>query len=229
MAKSRPQRGQTAAPSRLPSTRERRPALAALAVLLIVGGALASGWLAMRAGDRVEFVQVKNEIAQGQEIAAEDLQTVRLPKDLPDAVPASDMDDLVGNYAATRLLPATIVVTNMVSYDAGADAGMVQVSVPVDPLRLPENLTSGSNVILYVASQDGGGGQAVLSQVIGVRAATASGGIASEEGLVVVEVSVSDTCGGVIGAAGSDPDTLSVGLVGDVDESTQIQTTCERR
>lgn len=229
MAKSRPQRGQTAAPSRLPSTRERRPALAALAVLLIVGGALASGWLAMRAGDRVEFVQVKNEIAQGQEIAAEDLQTVRLPKDLPDAVPASDMDDLVGNYAATRLLPATIVVTNMVSYDAGADAGMVQVSVPVDPLRLPENLTSGSNVILYVASQDGGGGQAVLSQVIGVRAATASGGIASEEGLVVVEVSVSDTCGGFIGAAGSDPDTLSVGLVGDVDESTQIQTTCERR
>lgn len=89
------------APGRLPSTRERRPALAALAVILILGGALASAWLALQAGHRDEFVQVKSEVGQGEAIKESDLTTVELPEDFEGGIPESDIDDLAGQYATT--------------------------------------------------------------------------------------------------------------------------------
>ena len=43
---------------RLPRSRESRPMLIGLAILLIVGGALASAWLATQAGHRAYFVAI---------------------------------------------------------------------------------------------------------------------------------------------------------------------------
>lgn len=65
--------------SRLPSTRESRPALIGLAIVLIIGGALASAWLALQAGNRSSFVEVDGNIAQGARITADDLTRVSLP------------------------------------------------------------------------------------------------------------------------------------------------------
>lgn len=54
---------------RLPSPpRERKPALAALAVLLILVGALGATLMVMRAGDKVSVVEVVAPVAAGNKI-----------------------------------------------------------------------------------------------------------------------------------------------------------------
>src|SRR5687768_16946461 len=59
--------------SRLPvPKRDRRPALAALAVLLILAGALGSALIAYRSGDRVDVLVASDDILPGQKIDADD-------------------------------------------------------------------------------------------------------------------------------------------------------------
>ena len=61
----------TAAGQRLPvPRRERKPAMAALAVLLIVGGALVSAYLVMASSQRVPVISVAQPVAAGQQIPA---------------------------------------------------------------------------------------------------------------------------------------------------------------
>ena len=69
----------------LPSApRERRPLLAALAVLLIVGGALLAGLLAMRLDQRAQMLAAKDTIKAGQVIDKED-QVKELGRSMKDA------------------------------------------------------------------------------------------------------------------------------------------------
>src|ERR1700761_2516847 len=56
------------------SPRERKPALAALAVVLILGGALAVGYLMLQSGKRVDAIQISKEIGQGQQIPLSAMQ-----------------------------------------------------------------------------------------------------------------------------------------------------------
>ncbi len=64
---------------RLPSPpRQRRPALAALAVLLIVGGAAIAGLLALRADSRVPVLVARHDIAVGARITRDDLAVARI-------------------------------------------------------------------------------------------------------------------------------------------------------
>src|SRR6476660_6119239 len=57
--------------NRLPTApRERKPALAALAVLLILAGALATMLLVTRSGNRVDVVMMKTTLTVGQQIDA---------------------------------------------------------------------------------------------------------------------------------------------------------------
>ncbi len=88
---------------RLPRARESRPMLIGLAVLLIVGGALASAWLATQAGHRAYFVSIDREVSQGAEITDGDLTRVSLPEGFEDGISSADKDSVVGKTAATRL------------------------------------------------------------------------------------------------------------------------------
>src|SRR4051812_18129781 len=71
--------GGTTGQQRLPvPPRERKPALAALAVLLIVCGALASAYLVMASGQRVSAIQISQPVAAGQQIPAGALQEIQI-------------------------------------------------------------------------------------------------------------------------------------------------------
>ena len=189
---------------RLPSTRERRPALAALAVLLILGGAVASAWLAMRAGHRAEFVQVSAEVGQGEEITDEDLDTVELPEDFDGAVPESDLEDLVGQYASTPWTPGMVVMDSMVVEKNELSKELYQFSVPVDA-ALASKLTAGTNVVVFTGSND---------PVSGTVASDASSGDSDfSEGDASAVISVSTTCGSQIAGA-LDEDAIHVGVAG---------------
>jgi len=81
------QQGQWAEPTmpagrRPPSApRERKPALAVLAVILIVGGALAAGILVIKTGHRVGAVEVTQAVAQGEQIPANAIAEVQIAAD----------------------------------------------------------------------------------------------------------------------------------------------------
>src|ERR1700729_2919502 len=67
---------------RLPSApRERKPALAALAILLIVGCALGTGLLVVQSGKRVAAIEVSREIGSGQRIPLSALTEVQIASD----------------------------------------------------------------------------------------------------------------------------------------------------
>src|ERR1700683_5639641 len=67
---------------RMPSApRERKPALAALAVLLVALGAVAAGLLVINAGHRVGAVEIVQQVGQGQQIPASALREVEISSD----------------------------------------------------------------------------------------------------------------------------------------------------
>jgi hypothetical protein len=153
-------RSSTAASTgRLPSARERRPALAALAVLLIVGGAFASGWLALQAGNREQYLVLDEGVSAGEEITADNVDEIDLPENVEGLVPADQPELALGKRAAIQLLPGTILTTSMVSDDDNfLDGDQQLVPLAVKPSELPEGLDEGEIVSLvtgYENEEDG--------------------------------------------------------------------------
>lgn len=142
--------------TRLPSSRERRPALAALAVLLIVGGAFASGWLALQAGNRSEYLAVRDgaEIGPGELVAAGDLESVELPEDFDGAIAASRVEDLGELRAVTRLVSGTVLLETMLSPEGSLTDGQQELGLTVEDSPLVSSLESGSLVAINVVPQD---------------------------------------------------------------------------
>lgn len=141
--------------ARLPSTRERRPALAALAVLLIVGGAFASGFLALQAGNRADYLRVRSgvEIPQGTEITEDQLESVSLPENMDGVISVDDTEQVVGLRAATHLVEGTILTGNMVTDESGVPPGME--AVPLNMENVAPGLTAGDSVKVHTAPDEG--------------------------------------------------------------------------
>ncbi|MEU8192412.1 hypothetical protein AB0C10_01365 [Microbispora amethystogenes] len=93
--------------------RERKPALAALAVLLILGGALATTLLVMRSGDRVSAVQITQQVGAGQRIPPSALREVQIADTGIDYVAWRYRDQVITTYAAVTLLPGTLLTEPM--------------------------------------------------------------------------------------------------------------------
>jgi uncharacterized membrane protein YdfJ with MMPL/SSD domain len=84
-------------------TRERRPALAALAVILILLGAAGSALIALRSGEREGYLVVSKDIQPGQRLVRSDFGSGQIAGDTGRLIKASAVSDYVGYYATTRL------------------------------------------------------------------------------------------------------------------------------
>ena len=149
--------------SRLPGTvRERRPALAALAVLLILGGALGSGLIALRSGERSDYLVLRSDVQPGQRISASDLGIARIAGTGASAIAASRRVQVVGHYARTRLFSGTLITPDMVSSGSLVPAGSAVVGLVLTSDRRPAGgLDRGDIVSVYtVPRPDGSGGDA---------------------------------------------------------------------
>lgn len=199
----------TAAPTRLPSTRERRPALAALAVLLIAGGAVLAGWLALREGHTSSYLVVRDKVAVGEQINGGDLGQIELPTSSGGSfVLANRRNEIVGSYAQTDLLPGTPVVPAMVGKQPAIPPGTSRIGLALQPSRYPQTLTIGDDVSIVLLSPNGGQDAAVGTATGVVRALQSAG---TGQG-VIVDVVVSSQCSTVLttGAANGD---VAVNLV----------------
>ena len=119
----------------LPSApRERRPLLAALAVLLIVGGALLAGLLAMRLDQRVQMLAT---IKAGQVITKEDLARASVSSDLTTLVRADQIDQVVGRTARVEISKGQLLDTSQLATNPVPGGDLQVVGVSVNAGRFP--------------------------------------------------------------------------------------------
>jgi hypothetical protein len=139
--------------------RERRPALAVLAALLVVAGALASGYLVLGASKKTAAIEIITNVAQGQPLTVSDMQE----EDISGAgsgsyVPWSFRDQVAGNDASTTIPAGTLLVAAMTEKPGSQQNNGPQVGLNVKSGQIPANLQAGDSVdVVALVSQSGGG------------------------------------------------------------------------
>jgi len=132
----------------MPSTpRERKPALAALAVLLVALGAVAAGYLVINAGHRVGAVEITQQVGQGQRIPASAIKEVEIASNSGiNYVAWQYANRVAGVYAAVQIPAGTLLTSAMTTATNNLAAGKVQVGLSLKPGQAPGNLLIGQTV-----------------------------------------------------------------------------------
>ncbi|CAM5699625.1 hypothetical protein [Streptomyces purpurascens] len=160
--------GRSAAPAqpsvgdRLPTPpRERKPALAALAVLLILVGALGATMLVLQAGDRIEVVKVTQPIPAGGSVNTSNAESVMVAEDAAihyikwTQLPEMQKQKL----KAVSAIPAgAVLVGEMFGDEAGVEAGKATVGLSLKAGQYPTGLKQGDTVAAYRVTADAGTG-----------------------------------------------------------------------
>lgn len=128
--------------------RRRRPALAALAVLLIVGGAALAGLLAMRLDSREPVLVLGQDVPVGTEITADMLSTTTVASDGLQLVPEDEASAVIGTYSLVPLKEGQLLETSTLTQNQPAGSDQVEIGLPVEPGRAPGELRSGDFVRL---------------------------------------------------------------------------------
>lgn len=145
----------TAPESRRPprAARERKPALAALALLLIVGGALGTAYIVLQNGHRVAAIEITQPLGAGQQIPLSALQEVQIaPGGGLSYVPWSEAGQVTQYFAATAIPPGTLLSSAMVARSNNLAAGKAVVGLALKDGQLPGGLQAGDHVNLYQVS-----------------------------------------------------------------------------
>lgn len=179
---------------RLPApVRDRRPALAALALLLVLGGALASALLAYRSGDRVDVLVASRPIDIGQTVTAADFAVARVAADDGAAViEAEAADNFYETSALTSITPGTLLNASMFGTgDKVVPPRAAVVGVVLSTSQRPAvELDAGDVVRVYLVPRDAGSGittGTVLAEAVLVAEApqTVGGGDTARLSLLV--------------------------------------------
>lgn len=192
---------------RLPAPpRERKPALAALAGLLILVGALGATMLVLRAGDRIEVVKLTDQVSAGQQIPESAITSVLVAEDSSvNYVEWAKRDQLQQDYrTATDLVAGTVLVGEMLTTEQTLPRDEVVLGLSLQPGQFPAGLKPGDTVAAYWVGGEGD-----------ERSATDEETVASEEALaeeVLAEEAKVVSVNGASDASGNDtlPVTLRV-------------------
>lgn len=173
---------------RLPSApRERKPALAALALLLIIGGALGAAFLVVQSGKRVAAIEISQQVGAGQRIPLSAMQQVQVASDTGlHYVPWSEASQVARFYAVTTIPPGTLLSSNMVAQASAVTNGRDVLGLSLKDGQLPNQLSVGDHVAIFAVSSQSsssagcpGAGGSVLAGDASVLAVSAPGGAGS--------------------------------------------------
>ncbi|NGO13420.1 hypothetical protein G5C60_38955 [Streptomyces sp. HC44] len=142
---------------RLPAPpRERKPALAALAVLLILVGALGATMLVLRAGDRVEVIQVKADIQAGESITDTNITSVMVAEDSSiNYVRWEQRNALKSLKAKSTIYEGTVVIGDMFAAKSSLPAGKASVGLALKEGQYPSTIKPGDIVAAYRVGRTG--------------------------------------------------------------------------
>jgi hypothetical protein len=136
------------------ASKRRRPAIAALAALLIVGGALIAGVLAVRMDERVGVVQIAANVGVGEKITKADLAEARVASDSLNLIPANRAAEIIGTYAKVNLVKGQLLDPKMLTRTSPITTGKAAVGVVLVDGRVPaEGLQPGDRVALIRIGQ----------------------------------------------------------------------------
>lgn len=195
---------------RLPGPqRERKPVLAALALLLIIGGALGAGFLVLQSNKRVPAIVVAQPVAAGAKIPAAALQRTEVSVDSGvQFVSWTDAGQVTQDYAATSIPAGTLLSAGMVAPAAAVAHRGDVLGLALKDGQFPTGLTAGNRVAIYATGGQGssgsgcGGPGGLLSgnaTVIAVNSPGTSGLVGSAAGgSISVSVAVSPADAGAV-------------------------------
>jgi len=161
---------------RLPAaSKRRRPAIAALAALLIVGGALVAGVLAVRMDERVAVIQVKQNISVGTLITADLLAQTRVSGDALNTIPADQASKIVGTrYAAVNLVKGQLLEPGLYTRDAPIAEGKAAVGIVLIDGRAPATGLSPGDQVELVRIGQGNAPPVELGEAVVLKAPVAA-------------------------------------------------------
>jgi SAF domain-containing protein len=144
----------TAAPIAVARTAPRRRSImqGALAVLLIVAGALTAGYVVLRMGTTHDYLAVATPVGAGAEIRASDLIVVRVNEAVGlRPVPAGKLRSVVGLHAKMALVPGTLLAMDQLTDTPIPAPGFQLIGMSLKEGKLPSSrLTVGAAVLLVV-------------------------------------------------------------------------------
>lgn len=152
---------------RLPGApRERRPALAALAILLIIGGGLAAAALVLATSKRLTAIEITQPVSQGQKIPLSAMQPVQVASGTGVQYALWNQRFSVSRtFAATNIPAGTVLTSGMASPTGTSLAGKVLVGLALKDGQMPSGLTQGQAVAIYAVSNSGGGSSGCPSPI----------------------------------------------------------------
>lgn len=188
--------GLSKAPMLAPPRRRRRPALLALAVALVILGALGATFVATSLVQTSSVIAVARGVAWGETLQAADVVEARIAADPAlSPIPYAELDSVVGMVAATDLTAGSLLTRDALTVERFPPPGVHLVGVAVTSAQLPVTpLQPGDEVLLVpVVAQDSGvpaDGAAPAQAAPEVEATVARVGDAGVDRLRVVDVLV---------------------------------------
>jgi hypothetical protein len=195
---------------RMPSApRERKPALAALAVLLVALGAVAAGYLVINAGHRVGAVEITQQVGQGQRIPASAIKEVEIASNSGiNYVAWQYANRVAGIYAAVQIPAGTLLTSAMTSATNNLAVGKVQVGLSLKPGQAPANLLIGQSVEAFGVGTGSGCGAAAAAGGGAGGTGGGNGGNGSGSGVPITTGVIAS----VVGSTASNGSTAAVTL-----------------
>jgi hypothetical protein len=149
--------------NRLPNSRERRPALAALAVILILLGAAGSALIALNSGNRSDFVAIgADKLEPGHKLEPKDLSRGDLAGATGGLIPWSEAKKYIGRYTTTWLYKDQFVTPENFTKDGAKPIppGGALVGISLEPGRVTSDGVEVGDIVAVVrvptANQDSG-------------------------------------------------------------------------
>ena len=190
--------------------RERKPALAALAVLLVALGAVAAGYLVINAGHRVGAVEITQQVGQGQRIPASAIREVEIASNSGiNYVAWQYANRVAGVYAAVQIQAGTLLTSAMTTATNNLAQGKVQVGLSLKPGQAPANLLIGQSVEAFgVGTGSGCGAAAAGGGAGGTGGGNGGNGSGSGSGSAITTGVIAS----VVGSTASNGSTAAVTL-----------------
>src|ERR1700750_1131401 len=117
-------------------------ALAAVAVVRVVGGAPAAALLVFDAGHKTGAIEISQPVGQGQKIPLSSMQEVQVTSGSGiDYVPWNEASQVARPYAATTLPSGALLTPQMTTAENTATKGMIVVGLALKDGQLPDGLS----------------------------------------------------------------------------------------
>jgi hypothetical protein len=208
-----PRGASTLRPSVPAPPRRRRPALTALAVLLIVGGAALAGLLAVRMDTREPVLVVSRQIPVGTRITRDMLESRNVSGDGVKYIPTDQADKILKLYARTTIYPGQLLDADLLRTSPPLADDQAQVGVPLTSGKYPPDLRSGDAVRLLRIGDNQSPSQALCTGLVLEVTKSKSSGFGSDAKAPVATIVVpQDVADQVVGATGTD--ALGIALIG---------------